>query len=266
MFAVIFITANICFCNAQDIIQVREVKGSAFIYGDVSENQARERAIGEAKKEALNKAHIAEHINAYEQLFTVQGNSDFAQFFNSDVQSEIQGAVTAYTIVSEDKKINSAINQIEYSVIINAEVIKYNTQVDFSFKVLVDSIQPLYKNGDKLTFSVKTTQDCFLTIFNVTDHDASVMYPNIIEKDQFIQKEDFYRFPRKSTFLDYELETNKKDEINRLIFVFTKKRIPFLEMNGNDQNTNNEQIMTWLYSIPPDQRCTYYQQFHILRN
>lgn len=265
MFAAIWIAANICFCRAQEIIQVKDARGMAYISGDVSENQAKERAINEAKIDALKKAHIAEHINASELLLSSQVNNDFAQFFNSDIQSEIQGAVTTYTIVKEDKIVNPNINQIEYSVLINAEVIKYKTQSDFKFKAEVDSVLPVYKNSDKLIFSLKASQDCFLTIFNITDHDASVMFPNVIEREQQILKEQQYRFPLKWTLLDYVLETNKKDEMNRLIFVFSKIRIPFFAARGDEQLTDNERIMTWIYSMPPDQRCTVYKQFHILK-
>ena len=265
MFAAIFFAANICFGNAQEIIKVKDARGMAYISGDVSENQAKERAINEAKIDALKKSHIAEHINASELLLSSQVNNDFAQFFNSDIQSEIQGAVTNYTNVREDKKVNPNINQIEYSVLIDAEVIKYKTQFDFTFKAEVDSVLPVYKNSDKLIFSLMASQDCFLTIFNITDHDASVMFPNAIEKEQQILKEQQYRFPQKGTLLDYVLETNKKDEMNRLIFVFTKTRIPFLAAKGDEQLTDNEKIMTWIYSIPPDQRCTVYKQFHILK-
>lgn len=265
MFAAIFFAANICFANAQERIKVKGARGMAYISGDVSENQAKERAINEAKIDALKKAHIAEHINASELLLSSQVNNDFAQFFNSDIRSEIQGAVTTYTIVKENKIVNPNINQIEYSVVIDAEVIKYKMRSDFTFKAEVDSVLPVYKNADNLKFSLKTTQDCFLTIFNITDHDASLMFPNIIEKDQQIRKEQKYKFPLESTLLDYALETDKKDEMNRLIFAFIKTRIPFLAAKGDEQLTDNEKIMTWIYSIPPDQRCTVYKQFHILK-
>jgi hypothetical protein len=264
MFAAILFAANICVCIAQDRIRVKGVVGSAYIYGDISENQAREKAIEEAKKEALKKAHIAENISAYEQLYTTQVNDNFAQFFSSDVQSEIQGAVDSCHITDEHKEINPTTNIIEYKVTLNAEVIKYDTKADYSFKVQVDSIQKLYKQDDKLTFSLKTTQNCYLTIFNITDHDASVMYPNVIEKDQFIPAETQYSFPRKSRLLDYVLETAKDQEMNRLIFVFTKKRIPYLAAKGEEQLTTKESILSWIYSMPPDQRCLFYQQFYIL--
>jgi hypothetical protein len=265
MFAACILAANIYFCRAQDIIKVKDAHGVAYISGDVSENQAKQRAINEAKINALKKAHIVEHVNASELLLSSQVNNDFSQFFNSDIQSEIQGAVTTYTITNEDKKVNPNINQIEYSIVIDADVIKYKTQSDFEFKSEVDNVLPVYKSADNLKFSIKTTQDCYLTIFNITDHDASMMFPNIIEKDQKLQKETNYQFPLKSNLLDYTLETDKTDEVNRLVFVFTKTRMPYLAIKGDEQLTDNEKIMTWIYSIPPDQRCTVYKQFHILK-
>ncbi|MCI1640287.1 MAG: DUF4384 domain-containing protein [Bacteroidales bacterium] len=265
----ILIIANFCFCNAQtvpDIIQIKGAEGSAYIYGDVSENQAREKALEEAKIDALKKAHIAEQIGSYEQLYSCQTNNKFSQFFDSNVQSEIRGSILSYTIVSEGQKIDKDIDKIEYAIMIDAEVIKYKTAADYTFTAEVDKILPVYKNEDKLTFSLKTSQDCYLTIFNITDHDASLMFPNIIEKEQDIGKEKEYNFPLKSNIIDYVLETDKENEINRLIFVFTKTRIPYLSAEGDGQTTSREKIMTWIYTIPPDQRILIYRQFHIVRD
>lgn len=266
MFAALLVAANICCSYSQEHIDVKGAKGIAFIQGDISENKARENAINEAKKNALHKARITEHINAYEQLFSSQVNNDYAQFFSSDIQSEIQGAVASYSIVDETKSIHPTTTQVVYTVVMDADVIKYNTKADYSFRVQVDSLQPLYKNEDKLTFTVASTHDCYLTIFNITDHDASVLFPNCIETDQFIQKEVKTGFPRKKSKLDYILETERKTEMNRLIFVFTKQRLPYLAATGDEQLTEAEKIMTWIYTIPPDQRCIFYSQFHILKN
>lgn len=266
MFAAILFAANISCLYSQKHIEVKGAKGIAFIQGDISENKARENALNEAKKNALQKAHITEHINAYEQLFSSQVNNDFAQFFSSDLHSEIQGAVASFNIVDELKSIHPTTNQIVYTVVIDAEVIKYDTKADYSFRVQVDSIQPLYKNADKLTFTVAATHDCYLTIFNITDHDASVLFPNCIETDQFVPKEEKLSFPRKKNKLDYMLETERKSEMNRLIFVFTKQRIPYLAASGDEQLTEAEKIMTWIFTIPPDQRCIFFSQFYLIKN
>lgn len=253
-------------CFSQEIISVSDIKGIGYIAGDVSENQARQNALNEAKIEALKKAHVAEYINSYQTLFNSQANNDYSQFFNSDIQSEIQGAVKSYTIKNEKKQLNTQTDQIEYHVTIDAEVIKYETKADVSFEAIVDGIKGVYNNHDKLVFSLKTTKDCYLTIFNITDKDASLMYPNAMEKAQLFEKEKKYTFPLAADRLDYEMETTQKDkETNRLIFVFTKTPIAYLNISGEMQLTDVEKIFTWIYSIMPDQRRVEYFQFFIVK-
>ncbi len=53
--------------------------------------------------------------------------------------------------------------------------------------------------------------------------------------------------------------------MNRLIFVFTKTRLVYLWAKGDAQTTTSEKILSWIYAIPPDQRCLIYQQFNVIR-
>lgn len=99
------------FCFAQKKITVKGIKGVGYIAGDVSENQARQNAINDAKVNALKQAGIEEHINTYQTLFSSQNSNDFSQFFSSDIQSEMQGAVESCKIISEEKTINSVQNK-----------------------------------------------------------------------------------------------------------------------------------------------------------
>ena len=46
-------------------------------------------------------------------------------------------------------------------------------------------------------------------------------------------------------------------EMNRLLFVFTKSYIPFIKMN-QEQVTDEDAIFNWIYSIMPDQRNVQY--------
>src|ERR1035437_6565190 len=117
---VIFLFAtSVCF--SQKTVIVKNITGVSYIAGDVSENQARQAAISDAKINALKSAGIEEHISTFQTLYSNQINSDFSQFFSSDIQSEMQGSVKLYTITSEKKQINKESNQIEYIVTIDAE-------------------------------------------------------------------------------------------------------------------------------------------------
>jgi hypothetical protein len=216
---------------------------------------AKERALNDAKVNALKAAGIDETVNSYQLLFTSQAKNDYSQFFSSDIQSEMQGAVKSVKVLSE-KIYCTTDNRMISEVIINAVVVKYTTKADAGFKSNIDGIKGAYNHGDNLTFNIKTTQNCYLTIFNITDTEAGVLFPNDYEKENNLKKQELYNFPMAK--IDYSLGNNSKNqEINRLIFVFTKKEIPFIKMN-KEQITNSETIFNWIYSIPPDERHVEY--------
>ena len=265
-YTVLFFLCVSTICFSQKKVQVKEVKGVGFIAGDVSENQARQNAINDAKVNALKEAGIEEHINSYQTLFSSQNNKDFSQFFSSDIQSEMQGAVKSYTVKSENKIVNPKSKQVEYQVVIDAEVVKYETKPDINFDAIVEGIKGAYNNHDKLSFTVKTTKTCYINIFCITDKEATLMYPNALEPDKVIQFGKVHSFPLLPEKLDYELETMEKyKETNRLIFVFTKEPMTYINIKGENQNTDIEKIFTWIYSIMPDQRKVLYFPFEIVK-
>ncbi len=255
-FSLFFFSLNI---SAQTLVKVTGIKGISFISGDVSPNQAKSLALNDAKINALRSAGIGENIKSYRLLFSSQEKNEYSQFFSSDIQSEIQGAVTSYDIINQAtiKK-----NEIELyiEITIDASVIKYETKPDNTFDANIEGIKGVYNNLDKLTFSVKTTQNCYLTIFNINDNEATLMFPNSLEKQKLLNSNEINKFPPQA---DYELETNLKDkEFNRLIFVFTKTAVPYIKMN-KEQVTTNEAIFNWIYSIMPDQRKVEYRSLII---
>lgn len=244
---------NILF--AQTIYTVSDIRGVGLISGDVSPNQAKKQALSEAKINALKAAGIKEHLNSYQVLFTSQQKNDYSQFFTSDIQTEIQGAVQSYQVKSERTYCKSEY-EIIHEVTIDATIVKYETKPDMTFDANIEGIKKIYNNEEKLTFSVKTTQTCYLTIFNITDTEASVLYPNEYEKQAKCNPLEICKYPIAK--IDYILHTDLSDaETNRLIFVFTKSPIPYIKMN-KEQVTTHESIFSWIYSIMPDQRKVDY--------
>lgn len=240
---------------SQKSIAVSGIRGAAFISGDVSPNEARANALNDAKVNALKAAGINETVSSYQMLFTSQVKNDFTQFFSSDIQSEMQGAVRAVKVVQEKTYCKSE-HEIICEVVIDGEVIRYESKPDPTFKASIDGIKGVYNNGDNLTFNVKVSQNCYLNVFNITDNGSGVFFPNTYEKNNQLAKSELYKFPMAK--IDYSLgNAQKKQETNRLIFVFTKKDIAFIKMDQK-QNTNSDDIFSWIYSIPPDERTVEY--------
>ena len=252
LFIVLGLSVNLF---AQKVIEVKGIKGIAYINGDVSPNEAKLQAINEAKLNALKAAGIGENIKSYQLLFSSEDKNDYSQFFSSDIQSEIQGAVQDYSIQNQ---ITVQKNELELyvEVTINASVIKYDVKPDIAFDVNIEGIKAVYNNDSKLNFTIKTTKESYLTIFCISDVDATQLYPNEYEKQTQIKPLNVYSFP--SSNFQYELHTDlPKSETLRLIFVFTKEAIPFIKMD-KDQVTTNDAIFSWIYSIMPDQRKVEY--------
>jgi len=248
--------------DPKEEIQVKGVVGQGLIAGSISELEARRQALNEAKVEALRRAGVSEHLQSYDMLFRSEVNMDYSEFFSSDIQSEIQGAVQQYEIVKEQRKLDSATNLFVYEVTIDARVVKYSVKPDPLFDALVTGIKGVYENEEKLVFTIQTTRDCYLNIFNITDNSTSLMYPNPWEQSKVIKAGEQINFPFGQ--VDYYLEKSTSvPENNRLIFVFTKEPMKYLNFAGEDQLTTAEQIFSWIYSITPDKRKMGYHTFFI---
>lgn len=94
MRAIVLTFLVISFFNAlaNKDVEVKNVRGEAFIENDVSPNRARRIALNEAKIEALRRAGVSESISAQNLLFSSEANGDFQDFFSYSSQIEIRGA------------------------------------------------------------------------------------------------------------------------------------------------------------------------------
>lgn len=63
-----------------------------------------------------------------------------------------------------------------------------------------------------------------------------------------------YSFPKNVDYVMERTTKGDKPETTRLIFVFTKRQMEFIDLQGEEQITSVEKILSWIYSISPDQR------------
>ena len=244
--------------QAQDVVKVTGCTGEAVIAGSISEVDARNMALNEAKLNALRKAGVSENISSYATMFKGESGKELSEFFSTEFQSEIRGSVTKYE-AREEKLIDPTTKLFTIRITIDAEVVKYKTSPDPEFKVAVDGVKAVYTTGELLTFNVKVTRDCYLNVFSVTDADASLFLPNAYEKMSKLVEGTGYTFPKNVEYVMERTTKADKPETTRLIFVFTKKQMEFIDVQGPEQVTSVEKILSWIYSISPDQRQVMYQ-------
>ena len=253
---------------SQEVIEVKGIMGESEIVGRISESEARQAAINNAKVEALRKAGVGENLKSYENLFRSEVNNDFSEFFSSDVQAELQGAIQNYEIVNEKRKLDPTTNLFMYEVMLNASVVLYSSKPDPTFSVKVEGVKGVYENGEELSFSIYSTKECFLHIFSIADSYSGLLYPNSIESQKLIEANKKICFPL--GIMEYPLfKSGEKPEITRVVFVFTKVPIRFLKYKPvltdgfEEWITTSEDIFSWIYSITPDARIVDYSVFTV---
>lgn len=247
-------------------IHISGAKGRKLIVGNITEDEAKKQALAEAKLNALKMAGGSEHIQAYDMLYKSEIGNKYDEVFMSDVFSEIRGGVKQCNIISSEKGMDEQKNFF-VEVTIDADIILYSADPDPAFMVNIDGIKQGYQNGEKLKYTVTPTMDCYLNIFNIYENNASVIFPNEYEKTSIFRANEKIDFPRSILLDGYILEKSTKDpEKNKLLFVFTKDKIPYIKYSINhegDQITSFEDISSWLFSISPDKRVNYFMQFVI---
>lgn len=231
------------YSHAQEIVKVKRAKGQYYLNNDITPKQAKDLAIVEAKIDALRLAGISETINSSKVLITVESNSKAEQLFNNIATVELNGAITSYNLDTIIEQKNE-FGQTYYVAIINAEVIIYKTKSDPSFQLQVEGIEKLYKQGEELTFYCTPYANGYLKIFQISINTAGIIFPNQYEKTNQFVKDTKIKFPVRKG-LSYTLDDI---ESNTLVFVYTKKEIPFI---GKETVSG---ITEWIYKISPDER------------
>jgi hypothetical protein len=180
------------------------------------------------------------------------------ELFTSDVLSNIEGTVKNIEVVSAKPGFTLE-NQIKYNVVINCTVVKYNVKKDLAFSAWIEGIQPFYKAGAELTFTVKPTLPCYIRAFMFTDESYPLL-PNEVEKSKLLPAMEITSFPENVT---YEMTIDKKGkekETNRLIIILLKKELFYTG------KLEYKDITDWIMSIPPDERYLASFAFEIFKN
>jgi hypothetical protein len=237
------------YTNAQNKvkeIEIKEIKGVAFGGDMESVDQVLQRAINEAKIEALKQAGVAESVTSFSDYFQSEENLKYEELFISDILSDIRGSVKNIEIVDTKKNFDQS-DRLKIEVVINCTVIKYLTEKDLSFDAWVDGVGMFYQNETNLMFKVKPSKDAYLKCFLFGESsEAFQVFPGDYEPSFLLKANTQYNFPTET--MEYELYTQEKSEVHRLIMVFMKEDIPYT----ND--IEYKKIIDWIFSIPPDMR------------
>ena len=249
---IIFLLTSLCLILAQQLYsqEVRGVEGRWPIV-NITPEQAREKAIEEAQKEALLKAGVSIRIRAAEVLSQSETNERNEQMFSMFSNIELSGAVTSYDIVRDEREISNIDGLIYAVVTINATVKKYATNPDPEFKIDVQGLRTNgYRNGESINFSVHPNKDGYLKIFLFENtEEAMQVFPNDFEQKRKLTAKEIVHFPTLSGIVyTAEKTVASRQQHNMLLFVYTKSDIPFYG------TVNCRRVLEWINQIEPNDR------------
>ena len=256
---IIVAAATLCFslsvfAQTNDVVHVRKAEGRWEISGDVSAVQAEERALMEAKKEALRKAGVMESVWSVMGQVTSSDGVNFSEAYSSVSAFSINGLVHVV-----DKKVEDYwdpdMKRLFKVVTIEARVTKDDVKEDLTYKLDVQGVETVYRENDIFKCSFKVYgADSYVKVFWFTNEEADLLYPNDYEGDQLFKVGEQYTVPVTD---DIELVMAKShpevdNEFINFVIVATKKNYPYLG------KMDMMSILSWIYSIPADQRVVFH--------
>ncbi|MDC0204470.1 hypothetical protein OAJ65_01595 [Flavobacteriales bacterium] len=236
-----------------------------------SYEEALEKALGDAKEEALRMAGVRENIHSFTSLSVLEDNESFEEIFNSEIFSNITGTITRWDYLEGPTKgYDAKLNSPTISFTIEARVKKYKTYKDPSFKAKVQGIKSAYKNGEDIDFNVRFYQDSYINIFYISSEESLILYPT--DEDERFANKSYNRNDIKR-FNDWYATANTKlsVEYGKFLIVITKEYYPYINNSKKNEDSYSTQtevgsIMQWLFSIEPKNRDEYYYEFIVSKN
>ncbi len=249
LIAILLMTAP-AYCGYSQNKKVRNVTGRCEITRDLSLSQAEQKALEDAKLNAMRKAGVSERLWSVTGLINEDDGSEFSQVLSRMTTLEINGLITVRALAYSEQVIDGR----RYAVAtIDADVKLVDTKVDLTFQMEVNGIKGIYESGDDMTFTVKLYgHDAWLRVFWFDDNGGMLLYPSSYDNDATLKKDKEYTFPLNPSieYVMEKLDKSHKMETINFIAVATKRDIPFLE-----KDITFDSVLKWLYSIPADERA-----------
>ena len=150
--------------HAQESVKVKGAQGRWQVSDDITLKEAEERALMEAKKEALRKAGVMENVWSVFGQITQENGSEFHEAYSQMNVLAIGGMINITNKkVEEVWDVNS---RSLYKVVTIDAVVQKSQKSDPSYALEVKGIAPLYKSGEGFTCKLKVHgTDSYLKFF-----------------------------------------------------------------------------------------------------
>ena len=235
---------------------------------DITLAEAKQRLLWDARKQAVEKkiglTFTVSNLFVH-QMAQIGSNESQSVSELSFVHSVVYGH-----IIDEDYSYHMlAKGRIELRIEYEAKVIQSKGTPDPSFRIYCSSERRVLQEGDQLSFSIRSTKDCYITVLNIAaDNKVYLLFPNEISKDNFL------RAGTKKVLPDKKMEEcgmgivlhglrDRKVTGEMILVVATLSPVPFVEDAekimgfGNVGNLKVAwlEFQRWLAPIPLENRA-----------
>ncbi len=236
-------------------IRVDSAEGRWEISRDITPAQAEQRALFEARREALRLAGIPERINAVSLHIQTADSLYFEPFFTEISSLQLMAQVK---VIRQELRRDylPASGRVMVTAVITADVLPpAETAQILPFHL--GGLNHSYRSGESVRFSLTPGSPCYFHFFVFDTSGGDCFYPNAYEKRMCFQPDTTYTFPL-NRLLAYTIDRgtlSARYEQNVVIAVATLQDIPF---RGE---VTVHALFNWLFSIPPSQRTEAYYSF-----
>ncbi len=240
-------------------VHITDIWGTAIQSTTESFFSCKQRAINEAKTNALRKAGISENVTSYSVFFKSEVDGKYSDIFKTDILNDMKG----YVIVNTENELKKELDDFGNLVIkinLDVTVLKYANERDRTFDAWVKGLnQKGFLSTDPVTFSIKPSQDMYIRIFDLVDQKVYPLYPNEFEPNSIFLKEQEIDFPTSSE-LKYLFEFEGERESHNFIILLLKEDIPY-----TSTSVESKDLLNWIFKIPPHQRLVKTYSFDVYK-
>lgn len=240
------------FCSyAQQSKRIRNIEGRCEISRHITLEEAEQKALVDAKTNALRKAGVPDRLWTVTGLISQDDGSEFSQILSKMTTLQIDGFVSIRDVSYSEEVVDGK----RYAVATIDADVRRGEEVDPTFVLSIDSMETVYKDGEPLKFNATIYgHDAYIHIFWFDENGGSIVFPNQTEPEKIFLKDRRYTFPTdiNMQYTLWKKDKSRKFETINLIAVASKRDIPFI-----GETVTFESVLKWLYSIPADERAAW---------
>ncbi len=237
---------------AQRTVTIPRAVGMVDFHKDITQSLAKEKALQEAKVDALRQAGIGEQISESNMLFQQSSTENADALFSSIISNQINGEIAGFEVISDGLK--TIQDQVLYEVVIRAEVKIYEEEEASGIQLELFDLRDQYFDQEGLQFSVRPNRPGYLHAFIVSESEVYQVFPNAYEKGHLLEGGKSAAFPINKS-IDYILETTKPEAIHYLVLLFTVQPIQI------SPPSNLNELLSRMSAIPRSQKTVSWHSF-----